>query len=324
MDDFVFKKLDDYVGLSAKQWEVVLEFPLTAQAIVVLAAVAYWQSVTVSNFVDTLKKKKRPKRTETTRREEKRANVSLVLPDDILCSAFLFLEAVTVASVASVVCERWKRVSDSDAHWLAAFSRDFQEEEEEASYPWKVQYSIYSETWLEKSLVGANREGESVCLGLHGSLYDVTTFLPHHPGTTDTLLEFAGADATVFFEDVGHSTVAKGLLDSFLVKENPKVGALASIQTMLQDSKKEAEALTPDSCCGGHCGWGGGLYQKPNLYFDKTQWKCWWPCCGHQIDLPVGLHGAFLEERRHKRQRRRQGNDQESLLAIANKYFLLR
>mmetsp|Transcript_14237 Transcript_14237/g.29208 ORF Transcript_14237/g.29208 Transcript_14237/m.29208 type:complete len:708 (+) Transcript_14237:72-2195(+) len=53
------------------------------------------------------------------------------------------------------------------------------------------------------------------CLvGLHGSVYDVAGFLTHHPGSKETLLDNAGGDATEFFEDVGHSRIARRLLAS--------------------------------------------------------------------------------------------------------------
>lgn len=51
-------------------------------------------------------------------------------------------------------------------------------------------------------------------VGVHGRLYDVTEFMHRHPGSPETLMDNAGADATEFFEDVGHSKNARDLMTS--------------------------------------------------------------------------------------------------------------
>ncbi|KAF9605163.1 hypothetical protein IFM89_014154 [Coptis chinensis] len=48
-------------------------------------------------------------------------------------------------------------------------------------------------------------------------VYDVTKFLEDHPGGDDVLLSATGKDATDDFEDVGHSSSARAMLDDFLV-----------------------------------------------------------------------------------------------------------
>ena len=45
-------------------------------------------------------------------------------------------------------------------------------------------------------------------MALRGSIYDVTAFIPHHPGSEESLLHRSGRDATAVFEDVGHSKTA--------------------------------------------------------------------------------------------------------------------
>uniref|UniRef100_A0A0C9RK17 TSA: Wollemia nobilis Ref_Wollemi_Transcript_14037_970 transcribed RNA sequence n=1 Tax=Wollemia nobilis TaxID=56998 RepID=A0A0C9RK17_9CONI len=50
-----------------------------------------------------------------------------------------------------------------------------------------------------------------------GKVYNVTKFLEEHPGGEEVLIEVSGKDATRDFEDVGHSTAAKGMMDSYLV-----------------------------------------------------------------------------------------------------------
>lgn len=65
---------------------------------------------------------------------------------------------------------------------------------------------------------------------IHNKVYDVTCFLEEHPGGEEVLLEQAGTDATESFEDVGHSTDAREMLQQYYIgdlhmddrkKENP-------------------------------------------------------------------------------------------------------
>ncbi|XP_032373917.1 cytochrome b5 type B [Etheostoma spectabile] len=54
---------------------------------------------------------------------------------------------------------------------------------------------------------------------IHDKVYDITGFLEEHPGGEEVLLEQAGADATESFEDVGHSTDARELLQQYYLGE---------------------------------------------------------------------------------------------------------
>ena len=50
-----------------------------------------------------------------------------------------------------------------------------------------------------------------------GKVYDVTKFLEDHPGGDDVLLSSTAKDATDDFEDVGHSSTARAMLDEYYV-----------------------------------------------------------------------------------------------------------
>ncbi|KAJ9154049.1 hypothetical protein P3X46_027427 [Hevea brasiliensis] len=52
-----------------------------------------------------------------------------------------------------------------------------------------------------------------------GKVYDVTNFLEDHPGGDEVLLSATGKDATDDFEDVGHSTSAREMMDKYYVGE---------------------------------------------------------------------------------------------------------
>lgn len=51
-------------------------------------------------------------------------------------------------------------------------------------------------------------------VGLYNAVYCITSFLPDHPGSVETLLMHAGTDASTIFEAVGHSTTARALADT--------------------------------------------------------------------------------------------------------------
>ncbi|XP_031285531.1 cytochrome b5 [Pistacia vera] len=54
-------------------------------------------------------------------------------------------------------------------------------------------------------------------LVIDGKVYDVTKFLDDHPGGDEVLLSATGKDATDDFEDVGHSSSAKAMMDELCV-----------------------------------------------------------------------------------------------------------
>jgi hypothetical protein len=58
---------------------------------------------------------------------------------------------------------------------------------------------------------------ESCFVGLRGHIYDLTSFLSHHPGSPETLLAHAGRDATSIFECLRHSLSARRLAQDLCV-----------------------------------------------------------------------------------------------------------
>ncbi|GKV28712.1 hypothetical protein SLEP1_g37729 [Rubroshorea leprosula] len=54
---------------------------------------------------------------------------------------------------------------------------------------------------------------------INGKVYDVTNFMEDHPGGDEVLLSATGKDATDDFEDVGHSTSAREMMDKYYVGE---------------------------------------------------------------------------------------------------------
>uniref|UniRef100_A0A673J848 Cytochrome b5-like n=1 Tax=Sinocyclocheilus rhinocerous TaxID=307959 RepID=A0A673J848_9TELE len=67
--------------------------------------------------------------------------------------------------------------------------------------------------------VQAHNMSKDTWLIIHDKVYDITRFMEEHPGGEEVLLEQAGADATESFEDVGHSTDAREMLQQYYIGE---------------------------------------------------------------------------------------------------------
>ncbi|EHA8588001.1 cytochrome b5 [Cocos nucifera] len=67
--------------------------------------------------------------------------------------------------------------------------------------------------------VSKHNSNKDCWLIIGGKVYDVTKFLEDHPGGDEVLLSATGKDATDDFEDVGHSTTARAMMDEYHVGE---------------------------------------------------------------------------------------------------------
>ncbi|XP_043997876.1 cytochrome b5 isoform X2 [Gambusia affinis] len=70
---------------------------------------------------------------------------------------------------------------------------------------------------------------------IHNKIYDITSFLEEHPGGEEVLLEQGGSDATESFEDVGHSTDAREMLQQYYIGE-------LHMEDRKKEKTKEADA----------------------------------------------------------------------------------
>ncbi|KAL5205855.1 hypothetical protein ABZP36_034064 [Zizania latifolia] len=75
-----------------------------------------------------------------------------------------------------------------------------------------------SKKLFSHSDVSGHASRKDCWIAIHGKVYDVTKFLEDHPGGEDVLLHAsASGDATEAFEDVGHSTSAISMMNSYLI-----------------------------------------------------------------------------------------------------------
>ncbi|KAL0456772.1 UNVERIFIED_CONTAM: cytochrome [Sesamum latifolium] len=69
------------------------------------------------------------------------------------------------------------------------------------------------------SQVSAHNTSEDCWVIINAKVYNVTNYLNDHPGGDEVLLAAAGKDASEEFEDVGHGSAARLMLDEFYVGE---------------------------------------------------------------------------------------------------------
>ncbi|XP_057783629.1 cytochrome b5-like [Salvia miltiorrhiza] len=87
--------------------------------------------------------------------------------------------------------------------------------------------------------VSAHKTSDDCWVIINGKVYNVTSYLDEHPGGDEVILGQAGNDASQEFEDVGHGSAARLMLDEFYVGEvdpTTKVDAVDLPPTKVQDS----------------------------------------------------------------------------------------
>merc|ERR1712180_256268 len=77
---------------------------------------------------------------------------------------------------------------------------------------------VFSMEEVEKH-TEAKGDSKSIWTVIHDKVYDVTKFLDEHPGGEEILIENAGVDSTENFEDVGHSSDAREMLEEYYIGE---------------------------------------------------------------------------------------------------------
>ncbi|XP_072757912.1 cytochrome b5 isoform X2 [Anoplolepis gracilipes] len=110
--------------------------------------------------------------------------------------------------------------------------------------------SVPSSTkFFTRAEVAKHTEPTDTWIIIHNNVYNVTPFLNEHPGGEEVLLEQAGEDASEPFEDIGHSTDARQMMESY------KIGELIEEERKDDSKKKErnwSEANDEDNssrCC---------------------------------------------------------------------------
>ncbi|WPH04833.1 Hypothetical protein R9X50_00773000 [Acrodontium crateriforme] len=111
---------------------------------------------------------------------------------------------------------------------------------------------------ITREELGKHTTKKDLWIAIHGKVYDVTSYSEDHPGGVDSLVEVAGSDATEEFEDLGHTSDAREIMERFLVGELEKTGDYDSGYVKLQRN------LPPVPAKDRH------EESKHHLYFDLT------------------------------------------------------
>lgn len=93
---------------------------------------------------------------------------------------------------------------------------------------------------ITKEELKAHKDAKSLWMAIHDKVYDVTKFIEEHPGGEEVLLEQAGKYSTEQFEDVGHSTDARELMEQY------EIGELAEADRESTSTKKKTTPTVPE------------------------------------------------------------------------------
>ncbi|KAJ5122569.1 hypothetical protein N7448_003703 [Penicillium atrosanguineum] len=74
---------------------------------------------------------------------------------------------------------------------------------------------------ITKDEVARHKSKTDLWMILHNKVYDVTQYIEEHPGGVPILVESAGQDGTEAFEDIGHSTDAREIMEKYLIGKVP-------------------------------------------------------------------------------------------------------
>jgi Cytochrome b5-like Heme/Steroid binding domain len=170
-------------------------------------------------------------------------------------------------------------------------------------------------------------------ISLEDAVLDITAFLPHHPGSPETLLSYAGADITDLFNEIGHSQIARDLSKEHLVCSGWGWGSTkiyTKKQRLLLLQKKTALFMfisqsnarnrlssfsTPtehESSTSGKrfehvfvefdpsrtsCIQSGAAHKgDAKVFYDplKRDWNGWWTCCGKKRKTHIPRFSLYL------------------------------
>jgi len=182
------------------------------------------------------------------------------IPPDVHVQIASFLHPSDVVTLACVSKAYYNITHDSDnmtsaAIWKTLWYRDYAW----IVFKWKIGklalerskctqwsyskdfYFVFGQSYVDYVLAGHNTFN-SCFVGIHSNIYNITPFLFSHPGSPETLMVHSGRDATIFFDDMGHSTGARKLAMSMCVvvdrsaqSENSKCGLFPTNHTVVDE-----------------------------------------------------------------------------------------
>ncbi|XP_043500055.1 cytochrome b5-like isoform X1 [Polistes fuscatus] len=106
--------------------------------------------------------------------------------------------------------------------------------------------------YYTRAEVAKYNTAKSAWIIIHDKVYDVTNFVKQHPGGEEVVLEHAGRDGTEPFEDIGHSSDAREMMEPY------KIGEIVE-EERTKNNKKNQDSTngttTGDSSSGSWKSW---------------------------------------------------------------------
>eukprot|EP00316_Scyphosphaera_apsteinii_P024984 CAMPEP_0119302976 /NCGR_PEP_ID=MMETSP1333-20130426/4493_1 /TAXON_ID=418940 /ORGANISM="Scyphosphaera apsteinii, Strain RCC1455" /LENGTH=140 /DNA_ID=CAMNT_0007305519 /DNA_START=67 /DNA_END=489 /DNA_ORIENTATION=- len=93
--------------------------------------------------------------------------------------------------------------------------------EENTEEPMEATVDSQGRPFISMADVAKHAAKDDMWLVIHDKVYKISEYLDEHPGGEEVLMDRAGQNATVDFEDVGHSNDARKQLAKFQVGELP-------------------------------------------------------------------------------------------------------
>lgn len=87
--------------------------------------------------------------------------------------------------------------------------------------------------------VATHNKESDMWLIYNGDVYDVTAYLPEHPGGIDIIADHGGSEATSAFDTIGHSDSARATLKKYLIgtlSEEDKEKAKGGVKSNRKES----------------------------------------------------------------------------------------
>lgn len=103
---------------------------------------------------------------------------------------------------------------------------------------------------LTMSEISKHNSGSDCWLLISGKVYDVTAFIPMHPGGESTIITYCGQDATVAFDTKGgrgaHSQNAQNILSSYYIGSLNSSVNQSTVQKTIQNSPSQPPTFIDD------------------------------------------------------------------------------
>ncbi|KAM0731032.1 Cytochrome b5 [Formica fusca] len=93
--------------------------------------------------------------------------------------------------------------------------------------------------------VALHDHSQDLWIIIHGSVYNLTSFLTEHPGGEEVLLGLAGQDGTECFDSIGHSDEAKQLREKYKIGEVTDQGSAVQSKTTSADEQITGDITEP-------------------------------------------------------------------------------